>query len=244
MVIVALLVGGVLTGQALFKSQRLNKVVGEAKQYIVAAKQFRLQYGQLPGDFSEATKVWGSAGACPAGGTASTGKPTCNGDGDGIISLNLTASNAAHEAFRAWQHLSAAGMIVGNYTGVGPVALDISVPRGAIEFSGFGWNQGTTEGVPVAAAAAADANYYDGDYTNSLTFGTATTPTLLGAVLRPDEVYSIDRKADDGNPGLGNIRVQKSATGCASDATTYVTATTTAQCALIFMSTYMDVAAR
>lgn len=128
MVVLALLIGTVMAGREMMKAQELRQIATDAGSYITAFYQFKAKYGQIPGDFDNATTMWGRAdgvagtGQCAApDSNASTGKPTCNGDGDGTLNWcsNLLGCTTTvnHESYRAWQHMAAADMIVGQYKG-------------------------------------------------------------------------------------------------------------------------------
>jgi hypothetical protein len=116
LIILGLLIGGILGGQSLIKASELRALVTEQEKYQIAFNNFREKYNALPGDFTKATAFWGTAANCP--GTAAQGTTdgtTCDGDGNGEIDYYYANSN---EAFRAWQHLSNAGLIEGTYNGV------------------------------------------------------------------------------------------------------------------------------
>jgi prepilin-type N-terminal cleavage/methylation domain-containing protein len=50
LVIVALLVGGVVSGRQLVRNAEVQKTFGEAQGFAAAANTFRVKYGCLPGD--------------------------------------------------------------------------------------------------------------------------------------------------------------------------------------------------
>lgn len=204
--ILGLLIGGVLTGQALLQSQRLRAVLTDAQRYAVAIQQFKLKYNDLPGDFPTATSIWGSdASACTSALNASGG--TCNGNGDGIID-NATGASATGEAFQLWKQLSLDGFIAGTYTGInGPVSAiydvrpGVNSPKGAIENSVY-WHYGFW-----GNHQADDTSFFKGDYTNVMVFGLQVfgdSPYALA--LKPTEMFELDTKADDGKPAFGSFR--------------------------------------
>jgi hypothetical protein len=160
--------------------------------------------------------------------TASVADTTCNGDGNGYL------TSGGHEPFRAWQHLLAAKLIQGQYTGIGPAAIGSTVPKSNLEATGFSWVGGQKQ---VNNAVSADANYYDGDYTNMLAFGALATITDAAA-LKPEDMYGIDMKFDDGVPSTGGVRVYKSSVNCVASATTYNVSYASAACAPLFLSSF------
>ncbi|MDX2094520.1 MAG: prepilin-type N-terminal cleavage/methylation domain-containing protein [Alphaproteobacteria bacterium] len=236
LVIIGLLLGGVLAGQTMRRNQQLRAVGTNAATYMMAMNQFKTTYGYVAGDFPTATELWGRAdGGVPLTSncaapdtTASVGAPTCNGDGNGY--LNATG----HEIFRAWQHLAASGLITGRFTGISPYGIGISIPKGPLGNTGYGWGAGLVE---VNNAALADATYFDGDYTNMLTFG-APAAIMDGAALTPAETFELDTKLDDGVPATGGMRVYKSNVACAVDANGYNVGSGAVSCAPLFLSIY------
>lgn len=119
LVILGLLVGGILAGKSLIHASELRKVTTDFSRYETAVHGFRDRYFSLPGDISSASKIWG-AGDGGTGNTVTcfnailTGTATCNGNGDGTI---IGATTQVHEIHHAWQHLTNAGLIEGQYTG-------------------------------------------------------------------------------------------------------------------------------
>jgi type II secretory pathway pseudopilin PulG len=153
LVVVGLLAGGILQGQAMYRQQQLRNVLSEAKNFSVAMRQFQEKYAYLPGDFPTATEIWGRADGglpltanCSPINVASVGDATCNGDGNGIIENNNGAG--AGESLRFWQHLSAAKLIAGAYSGVAVAGnihasqAGVNVPASALAngaFSIYSW---------------------------------------------------------------------------------------------------------
>lgn len=215
LVILGLLTGGILAGQSLIRAAELRSISAEYQRYIAATQSFRDKYMAIPGDFKDATLFWGRVG----GGTGNcanvetnsdTGLPTCNGDGNGIV------NSGTHEMFRFWEHLAAAGLIEGSYTGIrgtgatGPWYHLIGENCPQSKMSNAGWsavNRGTQ---------LASSGFFDGNYGNSLQFGgQGDSNSETGAsLLQPEELWNIDTKMDDGRPAIGKIAV-RTRTGCA-----------------------------
>lgn len=211
--IIALLIGGVLTGKEMLYKAKVNKLGAEAVHYRTAMRQFKDKYNFWPGDFPNATQIWGRADGgtdvfanCTApNATPSTGKATCNGDGNGAI----RGAASLGENFRAWQHLSAAEMIAGKYTGVSANSADTvyavigsNVPAAALPNSGFwlySWD------VLVANSA-----YFDGEYRNVMVLGANVAASYpFNALLTPVEGFALDTKYDDGIPSSGQVVSRK-----------------------------------
>ncbi len=218
LVILGLLAGGVLSGQSLIRAAELRNVSTEYSRFITATQSFRDKYFALPGDMTNATQFWGAANADPVTclTTAGTGTQTCNGNGDSQISRNEPAGN--HEFFRFWQHLANAGLIEGQYTGM-PVSSfagtsNANAPRSKVS-NGY-WFAAFT------GVSTASPDVFDGDFGNTLELG-AITPNFhpTTPLLRPEELWNIDTKLDDGMPARGKLTA-RAYTTC-TDATTSAT---------------------
>lgn len=200
LVILGLLTGGILSGQSLIRASELRSVAADADRYRSSFLTFRDKYFQLPGDMTNAVKFWGRAdtgaftGECAAPQTdAGTGTQTCNGNGDGYAGL-ASACTGAYERFRAWEHLTNAGLIEGDYTGISHssgcnvVRVGVNSPRSRMSNAGFG------------LIATANNNGH------SFTFGADSTGPNMAAAIKPEEAWNIDTKMDDGKPVTGKVR--------------------------------------
>src|SRR5689334_9778248 len=85
--LIAILAGGIVISQQLIRNSQLRAAVEESQFYTQILNTFVQKYGQLPGDFTKATSVWGAAdpdkNLCKT--SSSNVSLTCNGDGDGWI---------------------------------------------------------------------------------------------------------------------------------------------------------------
>lgn len=203
LVILGLLVGGVLGGQALVKAAELRAVTTEFNQWQTAVNTFRSKYNGLPGDLRNAGQFWGyvntggSGGNCsnPAANTG-TGTATCSGNGNGRLDLD-------YETYRFWQHLANAGLVPGQFTGVAGGGSTIhsiinqNIP--ASKFSSGGW------GVRYFPnSAGMDGFYFAYDYGHFLQIGAEWADTVAHAPLfSPEDAWNIDSKVDDGRPARG-----------------------------------------
>ena len=244
--VIALMAGSVVLGSSVVRAQQARQVLQDAATYRNAMVLFYQSYGDYPGDFSTATAQWGRADgdsdtasncATPATDTASGGKATCNGDGDEYI------ESANYESFRAWQHMMAANMITGFFTGVYETGgTTYAVPGTNSPVSTI---KNGTFFIDSYGDLASDGSRFDGNYDNVLIFGLKTTnsyPTT--AALSGKEAYQLDLKDDDGYPGFGDIRAWKNATH-STCATTDVASTARYSkdedddaCGLFFLSTF------
>lgn len=198
LVIIGLIVGGVLMGRDLIKAAELRSVITEKQNYQTAMQAFRVKYGGLPGDITDATTFWGQASNCGAAGGATLSGGTCNGDGDGV----------PHDWY-IWHHLEQAGLISGNYTGLAGAGhstdaiAGINVPQTKINKLA-GW----------CARFTFNVHRFTVDYSKSLVLGDTTHSAHLcnvdqGAAsdgaLTPKEAWNIDTKIDDGMPARGRL---------------------------------------
>jgi prepilin-type N-terminal cleavage/methylation domain-containing protein len=197
LVILGLLTGGILGGQALIRAAELRAVTTEYQRYVTAVNSFRDKYFQLPGDMNNATQFWTSAGgtgadaACQA--ISSTTAATCNGDGNGRV--EDSSAGSVVEKTRAWQHLANAGLIEGQFRGTRstPIVIGSEVPRSKLNGASFWYGS--------------ISNYYSTVGTwNAFEFARVTTFAWpnQGAVSA-EEAWNIDTKMDDGRPSTGKI---------------------------------------
>lgn len=210
LVVVGLLIGGVLAARSMMHQSRINSVVAEADKYKAALASFQAKYNALPGDMGNATKYWGiAAGTVGSNYTydcynaytpSSTGKLTCNGNGDKNIEREAHPSLA--EMTLVWQHMVNAGMIAGSYTGQSSGGEHVpgqNCPRGPLE--GSGWGVATITGDGLANL------FFEDNYGVVLSFGAFSVASLpRSPVLATKEALGLDTKYDNGLPGTGSIR--------------------------------------
>jgi len=234
LVILGLLTGGILAGQSLIRAAELRAVSTEFTRYVATIQSFRDKYMALPGDMSNATKFWGAVSSCPS--TASTGTLTCDGNGDGQIISN-------NEPTWAWQQLASAGLLEGTYTGVNgagtstdPVVSSKNVPSSRL--SPMLWSLGTW------STLSGDSSRFDGNYGNVFQFGGGTnTSSNWSAALKPEEMWNLDTKMDDGVPNTGNVVARRfstctNATTSASTNVSYALTTTSVECVGLFRNAF------
>lgn len=199
LVILGLLTGGILAGQSLIHAAELRSVSTEYDKLRTATQIFRDKYFALPGDMSNATSFWGKAHPTPTTcvNTRSTGPETCDGNGDGMV-VNTSTS---YEIARYWQHLANAGLIEGQYGGLGDVKADF--PRSKLS-SDAKWN--TLYRSTIAANSS--LILFGGNYGHLINLGGfAVTNTL-----RPEDAWTLDTKMDDGAPSTGSATTSKGST--------------------------------
>jgi prepilin-type N-terminal cleavage/methylation domain-containing protein len=218
LVILGLLTGGILAGQSLIRAAEIRSVATQMSNYRSALYSFRDKYFGWPGDFTNATRFWVSAGGTGSDNACislqTTVQATCNGNGDGEI-MYLTGNDHA-ERFLVWKHLANAGLVEGSYTGksAGGTGTYVQVvgetnPRARISNGFFDVSfEKTTTGIhfPGSTLFRNSVNIYGNNATNG--------------ILLPEEAWNIDTKLDDGSPVYGAVFTTiKSAawgTNCAS----------------------------
>jgi prepilin-type N-terminal cleavage/methylation domain-containing protein len=203
LVIIGLITGGILAGQSLLGAAELKAVITESDKYISSAKLFRQKYGNLPGDFPNAEATWGTADPVDANciTTAAVGTETCNGDENGRITGASTRSN---ESYRFWQHLANAGLITGKYDGITHGSTNFSSTADnspASKFTSGGWF------IWSWSTASGHTAFFDGFYDNTLCLGKGwnanSWPT--SGLFKPEELWNVDTKTDDGKPATGKL---------------------------------------
>ena len=141
LIVIGLLTGGIVAGNEIYHNTKLTSIMSDAEKFRSQMKNFKDKYDYYPGDFPNATTLWGamtSPAACDTAGTASTGRfsttpvaLTCDGRGNGTIGMYFTDSTQfshgapdanvdmreLREKFYVWQHLSLAGYLGSQYSG-------------------------------------------------------------------------------------------------------------------------------
>jgi prepilin-type N-terminal cleavage/methylation domain-containing protein len=124
LVIIGLIIGGILVGQDLIRAAGVRATISQIEQYNTAANTFRVKYDYLPGDIPDP--------AASNFGLAARGTHTGEGDGNGVITGNLTGTSStvcpycegAGETVMFWRDLSVVGLVDGAFN----VATSNSVP--------------------------------------------------------------------------------------------------------------------
>jgi prepilin-type N-terminal cleavage/methylation domain-containing protein len=115
LVIIGLIVGGVLTGQALIQAAKVRAQLTQIEQLDTAMNAFRAKFDCLPGDCQPNSGVLNAAG-----------------DGDGLIDYG--AWSAALESALAWSQMAEQSMVTGSYTPAGTFTTE---QIGAAKLGGF-----------------------------------------------------------------------------------------------------------
>lgn len=237
LIIVGLIAGSVVAGKSILEGSERRTIITDVEKYIAAVDAFQQKYNALPGDYYEATTIWGAAHTTPATCTTTNSGTvaTCDGNGNGQIG----DTGSEYEMFRTWQQLANAGLIEGKFSGVAGASgtthadIGINVPQNKIKGTGF----------TLRYLGTGSGNYYPlTDYGHILEYGTESTSYSNGAALTPEDALGIDQKIDDGLPGSGTVRTYTNTarTSCAdSDTATsavYLATTAAVGCNLVFVT--------
>jgi prepilin-type N-terminal cleavage/methylation domain-containing protein len=181
LLIIGLIIGGITAGSSLIKQAQIRAVIQEFSTISSAINAFNVQFNALPGDFLNAGQFW------PSGTCANSSGPTgCNGNGNGTI--DWTGNNTGNECYRAWQHLSLAGVINGSFTGTN--AATDQYP------SKYPSGNYTIRNVSPWSTAV---------YSNTIEFGVWEGNAAAAGLLVPIDAYNIDLKMDDGIAYSGKL---------------------------------------
>ena len=249
LVIIGLLVGGVLAGQDLIKSAKLQKGVKQITELNTATNTFQTKYGQLPGDYTNGNQLTTPVAITGIPAAATLGL----GDGNSLVQAVTTAAGGTATAFVGVSGETAAffpelydaglwaeAMVATDVTTVTPATTAINKGTFATFAAESPSGLLIVQGFPgVAAAAQGNYIFIVGQATGAGVAGIAP----LGRGLTPLSAQSIDAKLDDGNPGQGSITSLAAApvpgtldaynaTGCANSAASYNIGLKTQQCTL------------
>jgi prepilin-type N-terminal cleavage/methylation domain-containing protein len=196
LVILGLLTGGILGGQALIRAAELRAVSSEFQRYTTAIHTFKDKYFALPGDMRNATQFWlrqSSGVDCVTNSSAAISSPgSCDGNGDGFL-FTLYAANTSNETHQAWRQMALAGLIEGSYTGLADATVHgtagVNIPSSRLSRNNWRYYflSQVAPGNPTAFAGYGFNIFASGD------------------ALRAEEVWNLDSKFDDGIPGRGAV---------------------------------------
>ena len=221
LVVIGLLIGGIIIGKDIVREAQLHKVVTRTAELQTAIEAFKLQYDQVPGDFTEASQYWPD---CVD--DANYDENTCDGDGDKRITAHY------NEDLRAWQHLSLAKILPKKYSGLSytntinnpPTRSDYEsrLPGGSLDTSYRFYYYGKHPTIPSHKPIWGKSGNFVvlsafGSGSGSLVISDMGTPdpsddiivdlsyfSNQEAAVTPLEAQMIDVKMDDGDPSSGN----------------------------------------
>lgn len=227
--LVGLVSGGAILKQSMERSAELRGLLAGKEQILTAVGQFRSRYGQLPGDYAQATSVWGrDAAHClvyedmPPDTNPVSANGVCNGDGDGLVESTAMMPTTPSEFFQFWRHLARAGLIEGQFTGLTGSNYAQCIPgencpqigNGTAIPTEFNW-EGTGSNGWWGTGTVGHGNW--------LVLGAPTDGLSWPFVplLTAKEQSDLDTKTDDGKPASGTLMAmgcQLYQSGCMADA--------------------------
>jgi prepilin-type N-terminal cleavage/methylation domain-containing protein len=222
LVIIGLVAGGVFVGQSMIKQATMREVISDFDAYETAVLTYKLKYSALPGDHVNAYAYWPGATGCSTNavvtGTAPAG---CNGDGDNIIEHNIS------EHFKAWTHMSLAGLLDGQYNGTFTTNMDyqkgVNLPIAGENglFLLYQYHLGSRQ-------YASGTNWNQLKHRMYVDPNTGLTVTMIAG---------LDMKRDDGKAGTGKLTVHSNSctdqgVGGNADAAEFLTTNPNLLCSL------------
>ncbi len=224
LVVVGLVIGVIMVGRDLIDSARVRSVLTDIEKFNTATNNFISKYDCVPGDCAHVTKFFPQFPTCDAwSGSQDLGDSTCNGDGDGHVSMMDIGSPwqwwRYDETVLFWQHLSLAGLLEKKYSGYFPsplnIAPDWNVPISRLENACYSVNSSYSPGglyseYPYAKMyntevfgnfiAIGNPLTYNGTGpgTSSCTAGLYSLPAIFA--------QNLDSKIDDGKPYTGKVQ--------------------------------------
>lgn len=197
LVIIGLLVGGILQGQALIESSRVKQAVRDMNSTAAAVFSYQDRYGAMPGDDGPIATLT-ARGSDWASVTA--------GDNDGNLEVVLAATfTGVTESGAFWQQLKSSGFLSGNPADTAIAALPANAWGGRLGITTAAMGNGLTgtkvceSQVPGGSAIAIDNELDDGLGDSGSVratlgaSGTDTDPTnvALAAPYSEDNVYTV-----------------------------------------------------
>lgn len=205
LLIIGLIVGGVLKGQDLIRSARVNNVATTLNEVRAATNTFQDKYVAFPGDFSRPEMI-----------DPGVFSSTEAGDGNGRIDDNNGESGGTagqwwhdNESGFFWAHLAGAGLI----SGVDPEAI--------AQEGNLGDQSNPTLGLESAVGGYFTVGFVDPDSSPKFNLGGGTRSlsghwfrlasdahpgeNTTAGVFSPVDLRSLDRKMDDGKSVTGDV---------------------------------------
>lgn len=226
-IVIGFIIGGILIGNDLIKASRLRSVITSIEKYNAAVSAFENKYGCIPGDCKKATSFFSSNQDCAGATGTHTNSTTCNGDGDGLVTLTNpsdppgTNSWYYDETVLFWQQLSIAGFIEGGYSGkmdaTNYVVGGTNVPQSQVKGACISVNSaGYTSADAAVKLPYNDTLQVPFDRGNMFELGNpkidngtgAASNSCIGGLLSLPAIsaYNIDIKIDDGRPFAGSVQ--------------------------------------
>jgi prepilin-type N-terminal cleavage/methylation domain-containing protein len=189
LMIIGLLIGGILRGQELITSARVRNIIDQKTAVQVAYIGFIDRYRMYPGALTQAQAdiVGNGAGGGSWGG------------GNSIPSINTNNLGLSYAPV-AFQNLTVAGFLS---CGVCTTAVPALATADNLPVNAYG---GLLRfGMGASSAAAVPPNTVHAWY-YSIGPGVVSVLLAQGASIESQVLAEVDRKADDGRPGTGQMR--------------------------------------
>lgn len=208
LVIIGLIVGGILKGQEIVNNGRVKTQVAQVDAVKAAVNTFVDRFNFFPGDFSNASGIFGL-------------DTSFNGNGDGVIGAGATgtqdtattdasSSSVPKEMELVWSQLQAANLISSvpaesTWT-AGTQYYEGKLPTAYLWFGDWQWGTSGTGTVTNKMVMLSGAK------------GTSGTAAKPAPGARMSDALSIDTKYDDSLPDSGQILAgtASNATNCCS----------------------------
>ena len=212
MIIIGLLIGGILKGQELIINARVTSTASQLEAMSAAYNGFRDQYNAVPGDMNNAAGAAGRLASC------ATFAACVNGNGNGVLDVNVGAAVGANEGTRFFGQLLAGDFITGMDGSTTNAGFGTSNPTAPI---GGGFTAGDSR-TGVSGFTAAEVR----PAPHVVITGTTAAVAAGQGVLTPQQAANIDRRLDDGVPSTGSLVGQAgNAADCRQAANVYGNAT-------------------
>ncbi len=211
LVVISLLVGGVMAGQAMIAAANMRAQITDLQKYKTAVKLFDELYKGIPGDITNATTLFGAT--------------TTNGNGNGSLeaaTINfpyaqtlVTPDNGNYDGERPqfFKQLYLSKLI--NQPFDGSINLGLGYPKVKLNptagaFVGGAWNYGGSGNNQYSdISLIATANLYFATFNNTNLFGTNTAAhNDYGGTFTSGEMWEMEKKIDDSVPASGKILAQ------------------------------------
>lgn len=226
LVIIGLLVGGILAGKSLIRASELRTIPTAIQTNYTAVMTFRDKYFQLPGDMNNAASFWSAS-------CSDHTNNNCNGDGNGQLTIANCSSSIALEGNRAWQHMSLAGLIEGDFSGMNSNCAN-SIYYGNPGRSVPKLKAGGNVGMMMYYCGWCDAMLTNA-YSNFFALGSYGGNALEVGFISPEEAWNIDTKIDDGLVNAGKMRGVNDSTALCRVGSVYNLTESSKACRIYFL---------
>ncbi|MFZ4542068.1 MAG: type II secretion system protein [Rickettsiales bacterium] len=216
LVILGLLVGGILSGQALIRAAQIRSQIAQIQNYQIAVNTFRGKYNYLPGDIPDPLASQLGLGARAAANGRGNGDGLLEGQNGGGAASGAYAMGG--EVLTFWCDLTAVGLTtqalqvansplyvqtVNPVTATTSPSLSDLFPRAKLENAYlYVWSSRVGTDISGSTDGGRSGNYFGLSGLDSLTVGGSLNPSYISVA----DAWAIDSKRDDGLPYSGNTQ--------------------------------------